>query len=174
MTKAQISAMIIERSTFYGSKTVKRLNRWFKKNHDGVLGHSKLEGAVAVKKAVKELDAYKKEKVKTLMRMSKKDLIRMSRFMSAKELERRYGTNHIDEGSLPDIVLDVDRELKVEKSEIQQWVKESKKKKLKKAAETKEPEKVKRKKVSTSAYVANILRFNSKMHTTNAVAGIDG
>jgi hypothetical protein len=180
LTKAQLCAIIVERSVFYGSRTVKTLNRWWNKNHCEIVGHNKRAERIAVGKAVSNLVKYRDGRVKKLMRLPRKDLEVMLSHMSDKVLEQRYGGgNRVKEKNLPPIDLGKhSRKVILDKKDIAQWMKDSKKRARKMepviAKTVEKPKPQKRRKQTAMSYVKNIMRFNENMATTYNVAGLEG
>lgn len=182
MPKAELCRILVERSTFYGSRTIKKINRWWTKNHNEITGHNERGARVAVGKAVSELVKYREGQMKKLMRLPKEDLVRMIKHKSARELERRYGIDRISEKELPPIELKKERSILISDAELKEWKKQSRKIRRRKVQpvavkKVEQPKKVRRKRHSSRGaldYVKRIMQFNNKMHTVTNIAGIEG
>jgi hypothetical protein len=186
LNKAALAAIIVERSRFYGSRSIKKINKWFNKNHNEITGLKSKHGArVVVGKAVHELAKYKAERIKSLMRLSKADLERMIKHKSAIELERYGGGSKISEKDLPPIELKEQRQVIISRKDLQDWQKQSRKHSRRKTQPETLPVKkaapVKRKRMTrrtalkvTQNWISNMTKFNNSMASTYNVAGIQG
>jgi hypothetical protein len=181
LNKAQLCAILVERSVFYGSRTIKKVDRWFRKNHNEITGHNERGARVVVGKAVAELQRYRDEKAKSLMRLSREELVRMIKHKSAVELQRRYGVDRIPEKELPPIELKEERAIVISNKELSEWRRQSARRKKKVYKNVKKAAKPVRKRLTkrtaqrgTLNYVKQIMAYNKQMATVRNVAGLEG
>jgi hypothetical protein len=168
----------VETTPSYGWRTNKTLVKWFRKNHDDILGMNEKSASGKLGASLKELAKYRNERIKDLMKLPKEALLDVVRTMSKARLERRYRSRHFEEKDFAPTELAEERDIKLKKREIDRWVAQSKKTKKRKKAKVVVVEKVKpmkRRKLRTSDYIRNITRFNEVMsRSVSNIAGLEG